>query len=81
MSVFHVVVVNLTLTDTLRVQPWSQDRRNQIKSKREYVQIKAGKASGKENFLFKHTIGNHTLSMLNLLKVNDKQPPGQIENP
>ena len=29
------VVVYLTLTDSLRIQPWSQDRRNQTKSKRE----------------------------------------------
>ena len=27
-----VVVVYLTLTDPLRIQPWSQDRRNQTKS-------------------------------------------------
>ena len=30
-----VVVVHLTLTDPLRIQPWSQDRRNQTKSNRE----------------------------------------------
>ena len=30
-----VVVVFLTLTDPLRIQPWSQDRRNQTKSNRE----------------------------------------------
>ena len=30
-----VVVVYLTLTDPLRIQPWSQDRRNQTKSNRE----------------------------------------------
>ena len=29
------VVVFLTLTDPLRIQPWSQDRRNQTKSNRE----------------------------------------------
>ena len=29
-----VVVVYLTLTDPLRIQPWSQDRRNQTKSNR-----------------------------------------------
>ena len=29
-----VVVVHLTLTDPLRFQPWSQDRRNQTKSNR-----------------------------------------------
>ena len=29
-----VVVVCLTLTDPLRIQPWSQDRRNQTKSNR-----------------------------------------------
>ena len=29
------VVVYLTLTDPLRIQPWSQDRRNQTKSNRE----------------------------------------------
>ena len=28
-------VVFLTLTDPLRIQPWSQDRRNQTKSNRE----------------------------------------------
>ena len=33
--VFVVVVVFLTLTDPLRIQPWSQDRRNQTKSNRE----------------------------------------------
>ena len=32
-----VVVVYLTLTDPLRIQPWSQDRRNQTKSNRKYV--------------------------------------------
>ena len=30
-----VVVVVFTLTDPLRIQPWSQDRRNQTKSNRE----------------------------------------------
>ena len=35
MPVVVVVVVFLTLTDPLRIQPWSQDRRNQIKSNRE----------------------------------------------
>ena len=34
-SVRVVVVVYLTLTDPLRIQPWSQDRRNQTKSNRE----------------------------------------------
>ena len=29
------VVVYLTLTDPLRIQPWSQDRRNPTKSNRE----------------------------------------------
>ena len=29
------VVVFLTLTDPIRIQPWSQDRRNQTKSNRE----------------------------------------------
>ena len=29
-----VVIVYLTLTDPLRIQPWSQDRRNQTKSNR-----------------------------------------------
>ena len=29
------VVVFLTFTDPLRIQPWSQDRRNQTKSNRE----------------------------------------------
>ena len=29
-----VIVVFLTLTDPLRIQPWSQDRRNQTKSNR-----------------------------------------------
>ena len=40
---FMVVVVNvayLTLTDPLRVQPWSQDRRDQTKSNREHVRRK-----------------------------------------
>ena len=32
---FVVVVVFFTLTDPLRIQPWSQDRRNQTKSNRE----------------------------------------------
>ena len=32
---FVVVVVYLTLTDSLRIQPWSQERRNQTKSNRE----------------------------------------------
>ena len=32
---FVVFVVLLTLTDPLRIQPWSQDRRNQTKSNRE----------------------------------------------
>ena len=32
---FVVVVVFLTLTDPLRIQLWSQDRRNQTKSNRE----------------------------------------------
>ena len=31
------VVVYLTFTDPLRIQPWSQDRRNQTKSNQEYV--------------------------------------------
>ena len=34
-SLFVVVVVFITLTDPLRIQPWSQDRRNQTKSYRE----------------------------------------------
>ena len=34
-GVVVVVVVFLTLTDPLRIQPWSQDRRNQTKSNRE----------------------------------------------
>ena len=29
-------VVYLTLTDPLRIQPWSQDRRNQTKSNRDF---------------------------------------------
>ena len=37
-----LIVVYLTLTDPLRIQPWSQDKRNQTKSNRE--QKKAGKA-------------------------------------
>ena len=38
-------VVYLTLTDPLRIQPWSQDRQNQNKSNREHVpRKKAGKA-------------------------------------
>ena len=32
--VVTVVVVYLTLTNPLRIQPWSQDRRNQAKSNR-----------------------------------------------
>ena len=32
---FLLFVVYLTLTDPLRIQPWSQDRRNQTKSNRE----------------------------------------------
>ena len=32
---FVLFVVFLTLTDSLRIQPWSQDRRNQTKSNRE----------------------------------------------
>ena len=31
------VVVYLTFTDPLRIQPWSQDRRSQTKSNGEYV--------------------------------------------
>ena len=42
------VVVYLTLTDPLRIQPWSHDRRDQTKSNREYVQKKAGKADRRE---------------------------------
>ena len=42
------VFVFLTLTDPLRIQPWSQDRRSQIKSKREYVRRKAGKPNRRE---------------------------------
>ena len=43
-------VVYLTLTDPLRIQPWSQDRQNQNKSNREHVpRKKAGKA---DIFLF-----------------------------
>ena len=34
MYVYLFVVVYLTLTDPLRIQPWSQDRRNQTKSNR-----------------------------------------------
>ena len=34
-SLLVVVVVFLTLTDPLRIQPWSQDRRNHTKSNRE----------------------------------------------
>ena len=34
-SVVVVVCCFLTLTDPLRIQPWSQDRRNQTKSNRE----------------------------------------------
>ena len=34
---YTFVVVYLTLTDPLRIQPWSQDRRNQTKSNRKYV--------------------------------------------
>ena len=31
-----LIVVYLTLTDPLRIHPWSQDRRNQTKSNREH---------------------------------------------
>ena len=34
LKLFVVVVVYLTLTDPLRIQPWSQDKRNQTKSNR-----------------------------------------------
>ena len=34
-TVVVVVCCFLTLTDPLRIQPWSQDRRNQTKSNRE----------------------------------------------
>ena len=34
-DVLLLFVVFLTLTDPLRIQPWSQDRRNQTKSNRE----------------------------------------------
>ena len=34
-SVFSGCCCFLTLTDPLRIQPWSQDRRNQTKSNRE----------------------------------------------
>ena len=33
-TVVVVVVVFLTLTDPLRIQPWSQDRRNQVRTRR-----------------------------------------------
>ena len=33
-KIFVVLGVYLTLTDPLRIQPWSQDRRNQTKSNR-----------------------------------------------
>ena len=36
---FVVVVVYLTLTDPLRIQPWSQDRRNQTKSNRKFMLV------------------------------------------
>ena len=32
---FKLLLLFLTLTDPLRIQPWSQDRRNQTKSNRE----------------------------------------------
>ena len=35
-----VVIIYLTLFDPLRIQPWSQDRRNQIKSNREQFRRK-----------------------------------------
>ena len=41
-----VVFVYLTLTDSLRIQPWSQDRRNQTKSNREHV--RKNKERGKQ---------------------------------
>ena len=40
-----LLLLYLTLTDPLRIQPWSQDRRNQTKSNREHItEKKAGKA-------------------------------------
>ena len=47
----RVVVVYLTFTDPLRIQPWSQDRRNQTKSKREHVRRKTGKKAGKADII------------------------------
>ena len=38
----------LTLTDPLRIQPWSQDRRNQTKSNRESVISMEQKRTDKE---------------------------------
>ena len=40
--------VYLTLIDPLRIQPWSQDRRNQTKSNRKYVRRSEGKADRRE---------------------------------
>ena len=42
-----VAVVYLTLTDPLRIQPWSQDRRNQTKPNREH-NIFGEKKQGKQ---------------------------------
>ena len=39
------VVVYLTLTDPLRIQLWSQDRRNQTKSNREQFRRKKSRES------------------------------------
>ena len=47
-----VVAVYLTLTDPLRIQPWSQDRRNQTKSNRIYVRFgKVNKAYIQRNLV------------------------------
>ena len=44
-----VAVVYLTLIDdALRIQPWSQDRRNQTKSNREHSRRKSGEIRHKE---------------------------------
>ena len=40
--------VHITVTGPLRIQPWSQDRRNQTKSNRQHVRRKAGRADRRQ---------------------------------
>ena len=49
---FLVVDVCITFTAPLRIQPWSQDRRDQTESNREYVRRKAGKADRRYRPIF-----------------------------